>query len=263
MPEENYASDWWAIIYDQWNESGGRRKAHEREFQFCCNYLQGVRGPVLETACGTGSILLRLTELGYEVWGFDISEHMLRQLRRKASERSLASALERVSKQDLINFSYERQFAVITLPASTFLLLPTQEKQIACLQNIYKHLEPGGRFLINFYVPSFDDLLRHQRAPLVEEPLDDFTHPETGLSIDVTHKTKVDLRAQTETIYWYFTHDGKTAEVPLCGRWVYEEEFQLLLRLAGFSHWELYGSEDGKPYSRADGMGLTYWVVSK
>ena len=83
---KNYESDW--IVYDQWNEEGGRSQAHEREFAFCRNYLLDIEGPVLEAACGTGSILLCLAALGHEMWGFDISAAMLKQLRRKAGELS-------------------------------------------------------------------------------------------------------------------------------------------------------------------------------
>jgi SAM-dependent methyltransferase len=260
---KNYESDWWAIVYDQWNEEGGRSQAHEREFAFCRNYLLDIEGPVLEAACGTGSILLCLAALGHEMWGFDISAAMLKQLRRKAGEREQHALVDRISKQGLADFRYPERFAAITVPASAFLLLPTQEEQIACLKNIYEHLEPGGRLLLNFYIPAMDDLLRHQREPMTEEHLGDFVHPESGDSIEVTHRTEVDLSAQTETIYWHFTCGEQTAEVPLYGRWIYKEEFQLLLRLAGFSHWQLYGSPDGAPYEPGDGMGLSYWVVEK
>jgi SAM-dependent methyltransferase len=263
MSGENYESDWWARVYDQWNERGGRRKTHESEFQFYRSELEGVEGPVLEAACGTGSILLRLAALGYEMWGFDISEAMLGQLQLKVMERGLPEVPARISRQGLVDFRYEKLFAAIIVPASAFLLLPTQEEQIACLKNIRAHLAPGGRLLLNFYIPAFDDLLRHQRAPLVEEEFGEFLHPQTGLAIEVTHKTEVDLGAQTETIYWCFQHDGKKSAVPLRGRWIYKEEFQLLLRLAGFAHWKLYGSPAGKPYSATDGMGSTYWVVER
>ena len=40
MSGENYQHDWWAIVYDQWNEQGCRR-AHEREFEFCRSQLYG------------------------------------------------------------------------------------------------------------------------------------------------------------------------------------------------------------------------------
>ncbi len=90
MSEKNYESEWWGLIYDQWNERGGRRNVHEREFQFYRDQLQQIEGPILEAACGTGSLLLRLAKLGHSLWGFDISEEMLAQLRRKAVEQDLS-----------------------------------------------------------------------------------------------------------------------------------------------------------------------------
>ena len=41
----------------------------------------------------------------------------------------------------------------------------------------------------------------------------------------------------------------------MTARWIYKEEFQLLLRLAGFSRWQLFGTYDGSKE-----IGTTYWV---
>ncbi|MDA0745531.1 MAG: class I SAM-dependent methyltransferase [bacterium] len=264
MSEENYESEWWGIVYDQWNERGGRRNVHEREFQFYRDQLQHIKGPILEASCGTGSILLRLAKLGHSIWGFDISEEMLAQLRQKASEQEVHEVIPRVSQQTFVNFKYEQRFAAILVPASAFMLISTQEEQIACLKNIHAHLEPGGHLLLNFYIPSLDkDLLKNLRHPLVEEEFGEFEHPQTGLPIEVTHKTRIDLGEQRETIYWVFAYDGKRHEVPLHSRWIYKDEFQLLLRLAGFSEWQVYGSHDGAPYAGSSDLTTPYWVVQK
>lgn len=262
--ESNYDSRWWALIYDQWNEEGDRRHAHEREFQFYRRQLTGVSGPVLEAACGTGSILLRLAQLGCEISGFDISEAMLEVLRRKAKRLGQSNIAERVSRQDFVDFRYEKTFAAILVPASAFMMLTTQEAQLACLRNIRDHLAPGGRLLLDFYIPSLDnDLLPHCTPTPALEEFGDFIHPETGKEIAVTCKKVVDLGEQTEEYLWYFAHDGTTEEVPMSARWIYKEEFQLLLRLAGYSSWQLCGSHDGQPYVGDKEMGLTYWVVDR
>jgi len=252
------------MIYDQWNERGGRSNAHEREFQFYRDQLQNIKGPILETSCGTGSILLRLAKLGHSIWGFDISEEMLSQLRRKAVEQGVPGVVERISCQTFVNFKYEKKFTAITIPACAFMLILTQDEQIACLKNIYAHLEPGGLLLLNFYIPSLDrDLLKHSSTPLVENYLDEFEHTQTGLPVTVTHRNEIDLGEQRETIYWEFEHDGEREEIPLYCRWIYKEEFQLLLRLAGFEKWQLFGSHDGKPYVGSSDLTLTYWIVEK
>ena len=248
MSAENYETKWWGITYDQWNERGGRRHVHEQEFQFYRDQLQHIKGPILEAACGTGSILLRLAKLGHAIWGFDASEEMLAQLKQKAVEQSVPKVLEHISQQTFVDFRYEQKFSAIIIPAAAFMHIPNQKEQIACLENIHAHLEPDGRLLLNFYIPPWDYLMRHSREPLVEEEFGTFEHPQNELPIEVTHKTAIDLSEQRETIYWTFTHDGQSHEVPLYSRWIYKEEFQLLLRVAGFSNWQLFGSHDCEPY---------------
>ena len=81
----NYDSRWWALIYDQWNETGGRSAQRQRELHVYREHLQGTRGTVLEAACGTGSIMLPPLQDGFDVFGSDASLPMLEVLRRKAA----------------------------------------------------------------------------------------------------------------------------------------------------------------------------------
>ena len=264
MTDANYGNSWWPLIYDQWNERGDRQQTHEREFQFYSTQLSGETGPVLEAACGSGSILLRLLHQGVDIRGFDCAAGMLAVLRRKAADLGLGDIDRRVCWQDMADFCCDQSFAAILIPASSFMLLPTQAAQIACLERIRAHLMPGGRLLMNFYIPSLaDDLLAHvSPSPSLEE-FGEFTHPETGRQISVRFKKTVDLGEQTEHYQWFFTYDRETAIVPMTARWIYKEEFQLLLRLAGFSRWQLFGTYDGQPYAGSKGIGTTYWVVDR
>jgi hypothetical protein len=44
-------------------------------------------------------------------------------------------------------------------------------------------------------------------------------------------------------------------------RWVYREEFKLLLRLAGFSEWKLYGDFGKSDYDAASSEMI--WIAHK
>ena len=264
MGDTAYDNPWWPVVYDHWNERGGRLKAHEREFEFYSGQLAGETGPVLEVACGTGSILIRLLQQGLDIKGFDSAEPMLALLREKAGSLGIADIDDRISCQNMVDFHCEQKFAAIIIPANSFMLLATQEEQIACLQNIHAHLAPAGRLLLNLFIPSFtDDLLPHSEPPVEIEELGDFPHPATGGEICVTHSKTVDLGRQCENYRWYFTYEGEIAETTMRGRWIYTEEFKLLLRLAGFSKWQLFGSHDGQPYKGGKEMTLAYWICER
>ena len=266
LPEtgSNYDSRWWALIYDQWNEAGGRSEQHERELYFYREHLQDTRGAILEAACGTGSIMLPLLLNGFDIFGFDASLPMLEVLRRKAAGLGLSDIDSRITQQDLVGFGYDHPFEAVLIPASSIMMLSTQQNQITCLRRVHDCLQPGGRLLLNFYIPSYtEDLLLHQDAPPAEEEFGKFDHPETGRPVEVSHAKICDLTMQTETYTWIFRYDGATVQVPMQARWIHKEEFQLLLRLGGFDQWELYGSYDGKPYVGSEHMGDTYWMATK
>ena len=221
MPEanHNYDNPWWPLIYDQWNERGARQQTHEREFQFYSRQLAGEEGPVLEAACGTGSILLRLLREGVDIRGFDCAAGMLAVLRRKAAALGLGAIDRRVCRQDMVDFCYDQSFAAILIPASSFMLLPSQAAQITCLKRIRAHLAPRGRLLMNFYIPSLaDDLLAHVNPSPSLETFGEFTHPQTGRRISVWFEKIVDLGEQTEHYQWFFAYDGATAVVPMTAR---------------------------------------------
>ncbi len=262
--ESNYNTHWWALIYDQWNESGGRSALNERELYFYRNQLQNTQGAILEAACGSGCKMLPLLQDGFDIYGFDISLPMLDVLRRKAMDFKISDIDSRITQQDLADFNYDQSFEAILIPASSFMMLPTQQSQIACLRRVYECLQPGGRLLLNFYIPSYtEDLLRHQSNPPIEEDFGECSHPETGRPIQVNFSKVCDLATQTETYNWTFEYDGEKAEVPMKARWIHKEEFQLLLQLSGFNQWELYGSHDEKPYVGSPEVTNTYWNVVK
>ncbi len=48
-----------------------------------------ANGPILEPMCGTGRFLLPLIEDGFDVHGFDASDHMLGVLHAKAKPKNL------------------------------------------------------------------------------------------------------------------------------------------------------------------------------
>jgi len=217
---------------------------------------------VLEAACGTGSILLSLLSEGVDICGFDNSAAMLARLETKAKAAGMSDIERRISRQSMVDFHYDGAFAAIIIPASSFMMLTTQEEQIACLKSVREHLEPGGRLLLNFYIPSFfDDLLRHVACPPEREEFGIFEHPDTGRAIEVFSSKVCDLATQTETYTWFFEYDSNTVEVPMVARWIYREEFQLLLRLASFQEWVLYGGWDCREYEGRADTTDAFWVA--
>ena len=235
----NYHSKQWALIYDQFNQ--GR---YQKELAFYRAELKQCAGPVLEVACGNEMIFLELLQEGFDIYGFDISQEMLGSLFGKADALGQQEVRARVSRQNMVDFSYDLKFGGIYIPARSFLHLLSQEEQIQCLRNIHHHLQEGGKFLLNFFNPSLHYLLANAGPAEQFEFIKGFTNPETGESVRLLCKQENDVVRQEQRILWRFSEGDRTHDVPMKLRWIYKEEFQLLLQLAGFKKWKVYGDFD-------------------
>jgi SAM-dependent methyltransferase len=251
----NYENEWWPLIYDQFNH--GR---HEKELAFYTAELRDCTGPVLEIACGTGMILLELLARGVDIYGLDISPPMLDVLYAKAERRGVADIRERVSCQNMVEFAYDMAFDAVFIPARSFLHLTQQEEQIACLRRVYAHLADGGRLLLNFFTPNLQLLLAYSKPSAGFMPWGTFTAPDTGETIHLSVSQTNDPVQQIQYVTWRFQSERMDHTTEMFVRWIYKEEFQLLLRLAGFSRWQLYSGFHKHPY---DGRDEMVWIAEK
>ena len=123
--------------------------------------LQSIEGPILESAVGSGRLLIPLLEAGLDVQGYDRSESMLERCRQAAAERGLKARLKRMSHDD---FTYEERFGAIVIAVGSFTLVDDFAEALALLRRYYDHLRPGGRLFIDLmplsYLANIRDSLR-------------------------------------------------------------------------------------------------------
>src|SRR5687767_15801565 len=121
-------------------------------------YLEEARGgesPILELGCGTGDVLLRLAEEGFQVVGIDSSIAMLERCRERVSlmaeEIRTKVSLEAARME---SFSYPRTFKQIFIPNDTVANLLDEYSLQCTLESCFRHLDEGGRLV--FDVTPFD-----------------------------------------------------------------------------------------------------------
>lgn len=114
-------------------------------------------GPALEFAVGTGRVAIPLAERGVPVTGIELSAPMIERLREKVDADTLP-----VVHGDMATTRVEGVFSLVYLVFNTIGNLLTQEEQVACFRNAAEHLRPGGRFVIELWVP---DLTGRGRVP--------------------------------------------------------------------------------------------------
>lgn len=240
---ENYESKYWGLIYDQMMLQDLAAWVEETR-NFYSLQLNGVAGPVLECACGTGLILLHLLERGIDIRGFDASNAMLASLLGKAP-----TAKKRVSRMTMESFEFDQKFDAIIIPTNSFSMLTTADLQRATLINVRKHLAPGGRLLMDVRLAIEEDL--ESTAEGFEGRWHEWRHPETGGVI--RQKIVADPHDFPNRLFrdrCFFEYEDDSEEFPMTGRWIFADELESLLTAAGFTHTHVEAGEWG-----------SYWVA--
>jgi SAM-dependent methyltransferase len=106
-------------------------------------------GPVLELGVGTGRLAIPLTALGLAVHGIDGSAEMLELLAAKPGGEDIPT-----TQGDFAEVRVDGSFAVAAITFNTIFALPDQDAQVRCFANAARHLRPGGRFVVEAWVPD-------------------------------------------------------------------------------------------------------------
>jgi SAM-dependent methyltransferase len=132
-----------ADVYDEWYD----KLDPPAECALLAELAAG--GRVLELGIGTGRVALPLAALGVEVHGIDASPAIVRRLRSKPGGEAIP-----VTIGDMAEVPVDGDFSLVFVVANTFFMLTTQEAQERAFRNVAAHLPPGGRFLLQVFVPD-------------------------------------------------------------------------------------------------------------
>ncbi|MGD9528495.1 MAG: class I SAM-dependent methyltransferase [Pseudonocardia sp.] len=147
-------------------------------------------GPVLELGIGTGRLALPLAARGVPVHGIDASPAMVDRLRVKPGGEQVA-----VSIGDFTDFDVGERFSLVFVVLNTFFALPSQHAQLSCFRAVARHLAPGGRFLVEAFVPDPSRFGRGRQVvslrhlELDEAGLDCSIHDPVGQRVTTQHVT--------------------------------------------------------------------------
>src|SRR5262245_59798523 len=145
-------------------------------------------GNALELAIGTGRIALPLAARGVEVHGIDFSAPMVERLRAKPGGERIS-----VTMGDFADVGVTGRFRLVYVVFNTLFNLLTQDAQVRCFENVAKHLEKDGVFVVEGFVPTWLHRLRdgqHVDAELVEVDrvvLDVGRHDRPARRLDESH----------------------------------------------------------------------------
>jgi SAM-dependent methyltransferase len=216
---------------------------------------------VLELACGSGRIGLELLKSpgDFLLDGLDIAPEMLKAYLRKLTQE-LTEVQQRVKlhEGDMCDYQlpHKGEYDLILLPFNSICHLYEIEQQLATFQNTCDHLAPGGRFVVDTFLPDIDylsDALNRPSHVYLEDEIED---PDDEFTMLLYSCRKFDPFEQLQHIVW--THEKFFHESGEHERYLskldmhvfFPRELQVLFLATGFSIEAIYGSYDWKPFGR-------------
>lgn len=113
----------------------------------CLKYCRSPARRLLEPACGSGRLITELTDRGYEMIGFDLSQPALSYLRRRLTRRRLYAE---TFMADMTDFRLQDAVDAAYCTVNTFRLLLTEQSARSHLECVARGLRPGGVYILGF-----------------------------------------------------------------------------------------------------------------
>ncbi len=224
-----------------------------RDVDFFVDMAQEAHGAVLELGCGTGRILIPTAKSDVDITGLDLSSEMLTVCRNSLDKAS--SVIRRrvnLIEADMRDFSIDQKFSLITIPFRAFHHLIEAKDQIACLSCVYKHLQNGGRLILDLFNPSLP-YIYDKRFRKVKEEEAPFMLPDGREVRRLSRLISSDLVNQVidiEFIYEWKNEKGKLKHRthPFKMRYLFRYEVEHLLARTGFSLETVYADYKKSPF---------------
>ncbi len=199
-------------------------------------------GAALELGVGTGRLALPLSQRGVRVHGIDLAPAMLDVLRAKPGAQDIELTLG-----DFTTAPVDRVFGLAYLARNTITNLGTQSEQVACFQYVADHLESGGHFVIENYIPEL------QRLP-PGETVHVFARTPIHLGFE-----EYDFASQIAISHHYWMIDGKMEARSGAHRYVWPSELDLMARLAGMTLRERWQDWERSPFTGESRGHISVW----
>ena len=196
---------------------------------------------ILEFGVGTGRIALPLAKKGFDVTGVDISPKMLTELKIKAGETTI-----QVHEGEMSSISLNEKYDLAYCIFNGISYLLTLAEQVAFLKNASRHLNKGGIFLLETFIPRVEQILKDDTAPYALE--------EDYLGFDKYNRIE-----QLVTSYQFDLSSPDVERFESTHRYVWPSELELMGQLAGMELLHRWGEWDGEPLSNESANVIMVW----
>lgn len=215
------------VPYDKWAEmiSQMSEKYH----------VSGKR--LLDLACGTGELSVKISEKGYDVTGVDLSEDMLMVAQVKAEEHKQKIHL---FQQNMAELEGLGQFDVIGIFCDSLNYLESEKEVKATFHSVYHHLAEGGLFIFDVHsIYKIMQIFMNQTFAINEDEISYIWHSYQGdYPNSVEHDLSFFVLDEQSGQYDRYDelHFQRTYPIETYEAWLQEAGFELLETTADFEN---------------------------
>ncbi|MED0735599.1 class I SAM-dependent methyltransferase [Aneurinibacillus thermoaerophilus] len=196
-------------------------------------------GKVLDFCCGDGRHSRALAKRGYEVVGFDLSDYLLAEARRKTKDGNII-----YYRYDMREIPFTSEFDVLFNLFTSFGYFAQDSENEKVLQKMAQALKPRGHFVIDYLNPLY-----------IQEHL----VPESERNVGGKHiieRRKIEDGFVIKEII--ITENGDERRFWERVRMYRREEMEEMLSRAGLEVRGVYGDYDFRPYSKEGTRMILY-----
>jgi SAM-dependent methyltransferase len=175
-------------------------------------------GRALELGVGTGRIAIPLAKRGIRVTGVDASQAMVDRLVAKPGGKRVDVVIG-----DFTDVALSGSFSLVYIPFTTLFALPSQDDQLRCLRNAASHLDPGGHFVMDAFVPDVARFRNHQDLSVQHVGTDQVV-------VDASRHDPVAQRVESSHVVFA---DGGVRLYPVVVRYAWPAELDAMALAAG------------------------------
>ena len=228
--EENF----WRELYPFMFPDSRIEKA-EPDSDFLIELTNMKEGDVLDLCCGPGRFSIAMAKRGFTVTGVDRTEYLLEMARRRASLEDLS--VEWVL-EDMRSFIRPDSFDLTLCMFTSFGYFEKHEENMKVLHNVRDSLRQGGILVLEL---MGKEVLASIFSPVSTDEL------ENGKILVQKHRIEDGWRKIHNE--WLIIEDDRVKNRWKFSHWVYSAaELEDMLKAAGFSVKQVYGSIHGIPY---------------
>ncbi|MET3289988.1 UNVERIFIED_CONTAM: SAM-dependent methyltransferase [Brevibacillus sp. OAP136] len=236
--ERSFREDY-LLVYRHRDESSANQEVNE-----LLSHLPIKRqGRVLDLCCGSGRHSRALAALGYEVVGVDLSDVFL----ALAEEQNTYDNLH-YFQYDMRDIPFEQEFDIVFNLFTSFGYFATDDENRLVIANMMKALKPGGEVVIDYLNPAY---LKANLVPHSEREIEGLMIEEERTIEEGYVKKRIritDAEASGSREYWEQVH-------------LYEQEEMLeMLKLAGFSDIQTFGTYNCEPYESEQSKRMIFYA---